>query len=173
MSRLFHISQDNKSAFRNPWVLGWLGLLVTVVAVNVVFIVTAFRTSPGLVDESYYEQGRDVEKNFQQKLEARNRLGWDIRLNSPEEIVLGRSATYTLNVVDRIGLPLKDAVVTMHAYRPSDAAADIRAEMERINNGIYQTSLNLPLKGIWDLRVKISKGEDELELERRITVVSQ
>jgi nitrogen fixation protein FixH len=170
---ILNISQNNKSAMANPWVLGWIGLLVTVVLVNVMFIVTAFKTSPGLVDESYYEQGRDVEKNFLQRQEARNRLGWDIRLQAPEEIVLGRDALYTLNIVDSIGLPLKDANVTLHAYRPSDAAADIKTEMQSIGSGLYQMSLNLPLKGVWDLRVKINKGEDELEIERRITVLSQ
>jgi len=167
------ISQDSKSAMRNPWVLGWLGLLIAVIGVNVAFIVTAFKTSPGLVDESYYAKGRDVEKNFHQKLEARNRLGWDIRLQTPEEIILGRPANYIINVVDSVGMPLKDAKVMLQAYRPSDASADIRLDMESIGNGIFQTKLHLPLKGIWDLKVKISKGDDELEIARRITVLTQ
>lgn len=166
-----NISQDNKQAFRNPWVLGWLGLLLTVVAVNVAFIVTAFRTSPGLVDERYYEKGRDVEKHFQKKLEARGRLGWDINLQSPDKVLVGQSATYYVNIVDKVGLPVRDATVTLQAYRPSDASADIRAEMERVTNGVYQTSVNLPLKGIWDLKIQVTRGEDQLEIARRISVL--
>lgn len=167
-----NISQDNKSAMRNPWVLGWLGLLITVVGVNVAFIVTAFKTSPGLVEESYYEKGRDVEKNFHKKLEARNRLGWDIRLQSPDEIILGRPAYYSITIVDSVGMPLRDATVTLHAYRPSDASADIQTEMQSIATGVYQAAINLPLKGIWDLKVKVSRGEDELETARRVTVLA-
>lgn len=165
-----NISQDNKSALRNPWVLGWLTLLVTVLGVNIAFIVTAFKTSPGLVEEGYYEKGRDHEKNFQKKIEARNRLGWDISLQTPEEITLGSQSVYSINIVDKVGMPLRGAMVSLQAYRPSDASADIQTEMQSIADGVYQTSINLPLKGIWDLRVKVQHGEDELEMTRRIIV---
>jgi len=165
------ISQDNKRAMRNPWVLGWLGLLTTVIAVNVIFIVTAFTTSPGLVDEKYYEKGRDVEKHFQKKLEARSRLGWDIRLQSPAEIVVGQSHNYSVNIVDRVGMPVADAEVKLQAYRPSDASADIIVPMEAITNGVYQARISLPLKGIWDLKVQVGHGEDELDISRRINAV--
>jgi nitrogen fixation protein FixH len=166
------ISQDNKHAMRNPWVLGWLGLLLTVIAVNVAFIVTAFNTNPGLVEEGYYEKGRDHEKNFQKRLEARNRLGWDIRLQSPEQVVAGKAAPYSVNIVDKVGMPLRDAEVTLQAYRPSDASADIHTTMELVATGVYQARLNLPLKGIWDLRVTVRHGEDKLEIARRISAVA-
>lgn len=170
MSSLINISQDNKSAMRNPWVLGWLGLLVSVVVINVAFIVTAFNTAPGLVEEGYYEKGRDHEKNFQKKIDARQRLKWDMRLQIPETIILGKPVNYTLNIVDRAGVPLRAANVTLHAYRPSDSAADMQGPMENTSAGVYQSRLALPLKGVWDLKVKVNSGEDELELEQRITV---
>lgn len=166
------ISQDSKQAMRNPWVLGWLGLLIGVVLVNVAFIVTAFKTNPGLVEEGYYEKGRDVEKNFQKRLEARNRLGWDIRLQSPEKVIAGQTGHYSVNIVDQVGMPLRDAEVSLQAYRPSDASADIRAEMELVATGVYQTRLQLPLKGIWDLKVMVQRGEDKLEIARRVSAVT-
>lgn len=167
------ISQDNKHAMRNPWVLGWLGLLVTVVVVNVIFIVTAFTTNPGLVEEGYYEKGRDVEKNFQKRLEARSQLGWDINLQSPEQVFAAEAANYSVNIVDNSGMPLRDAEVTLHAYRPSDASADITTRMERVTNGVYQSRLNLPLKGLWDLKVMVQRGDDQLEIARRIVVTTR
>jgi nitrogen fixation protein FixH len=166
------ISQDSKQAMRNPWVLGWLGLLIGVVVVNVAFIVTAFKTNPGLVEEGYYEKGRDVEKNFQKRLEARNRLGWDIRLQSPEKVIAGQTGHYSVNIVDQVGMPLRDAEVSLQAYRPSDASADIRSEMEVVATGVYQTRLQLPLKGIWDLKVMVQRGEDKLEIARRVSAVA-
>lgn len=157
---------------RNPWVLGWLALLLTVLVVNVVFIATAFLTAPGLVEEGYYEKGRDHEKNFQKKIEARNRLGWDIRLDTPEKIILGKPGHYTVNLVDRYGMPLRDATAVFYAYRPSDAAADMQTSMNKIADGIYRLSLAFPLKGVWDIKIKITQGEDELELEQRINVLA-
>jgi len=165
------ISQNSKQAMRNPWVLGWLGLLITVVRVNIAFIVTAFKTNPGLVEEGYYAKGRDVEKNFQKRLQARNRLGWDIRLQNPETVIAGREASYSVNITDKVGMPLRDATVTLQAYRPSDASADVRLTMEPVASGVYQTRLNLPLKGIWDLKVVVQQGEDKLETARRISAV--
>ncbi len=164
------ISQGNKQAMRNPWVLGWLGLLITVLAVNVAFIVTAFKTNPGLVDKNYYEKGRAVEEHFQERLKARNRLGWDINVQTPSEVVAGKATTFHVNIVDKVGMPLNGAEVTMQAYRPSDASADIKINMDFVTNGIYQARFALPLKGIWDLKVNVTRGDDELNISRRIHV---
>ncbi len=166
------ISQDNKQAMRNPWVLGWLSLLITVVGVNIAFIVTAFNTSPGLVDKDYYEKGRYHDNNYQKKLEARNRLGWNISLQTPKTIVLGQPGNFSVNVSDRVGNPLKGATVTLQAYRPSDANMDMATELEPIADGVFQNKIQLPLKGIWDLNITVTQGEETLEISRRINVVS-
>lgn len=166
------ISQDNKQAMRNPWVLGWLGILITVIAINIAFIVTAFNTSPGLVDEGYYEKGRDHEKHFQQKMESRNRLGWNISLQTPETISLGVPANYSVTITDRIGNPLRDATVTLHAYRPSDAGADLTTELQMVADGVFQHKLPLPLKGVWDINITVMQGEEHLETARRVSVLA-
>jgi nitrogen fixation protein FixH len=166
------ISQDNKQAMRNPWVLGWLGLLITVVLVNVIFIVTAFNTNPGLVDDNYYEKGRYHDANYQKTMNAKNRLGWNITLQTPSTISIGQSANFSVNVVDRVGNPLKDAKVTLQAYRPSDASADMNTELERIADGVFQSKLQLPLKGIWDINITVAQGDESLNTSRRITVAA-
>lgn len=166
------ISQDNKQAMRNPWVLGWLGLLLTVITVNVVFIVTAFSTSPGLVDKDYYEQGRYHDANYQKTLEARSRLGWNITLQTPQTINQGEPANYSVNVVDRVGNPLKEAKVVLLAYRPSDASADIKFELQPIADGVFQSKMVLPLKGIWDINITVTQGEESLSAARRVSVVT-
>jgi nitrogen fixation protein FixH len=165
------ISQDSKQAFRNPWVLGWLGLLITVVLINVVFIVTAFKTSPGLVDSDYYAKGRDVEKNFLKKKQAQNRLGWELHLTLPDEVYVGKETSFSINVVDATGMPLHGASAHLQAYRPSDANADYNTEMKKLSDGVFQSRLSLPLKGIWDIKVVVKRGEDELEIARRISAI--
>ena len=166
------ISQDNKQAMRNPWVLGWLGLLVIVLLVNIVFIVTAFRTNPGLVDNNYYEKGRYHDANYQKTMDAQNRLGWNITLRTPETINQGQPASYSVNVVDRVGNPLKGARVTLQAYRPSDASADINIELAPIADGVFQSHIDLPLKGIWDINIIVAQGDENLSTSRRVTVMS-
>jgi nitrogen fixation protein FixH len=165
------ISQDNKQAFRNPWVLGWLGLLITVVLINVIFIVTAFYTTPGLVDKNYYEKGRDVEKNFLKKRQAKNRLGWELSMTLPDEVIVGQATSFSINVTDAAGMPLRDANARLQAYRPSDADADHNVAMEKVADGVFQSRLTLPLKGIWDIRIVVQQGEEELEISRRISAL--
>ena len=57
-------SQSSTEGKRNPWVIGWFGLVAVFLSVNAVFVVLAVVSSPGLVVEDYYESNgymfRDV-----------------------------------------------------------------------------------------------------------------
>lgn len=165
------ISQDSKRAWSNPWVLGWVGSLALVILVNAIFIVTAFRTNPGLVDANYYERGRDHERNFQKKRETANRLGWDMRLDASNPPEVDVPVRYSLNLVDSIGMPVDDVEVSLVAYRPSDASADFSLPMTRSSAGLYGAELEFPLKGVWDLTATVRKGDDELTTTRRFRVL--
>ncbi len=164
------ISQSSNRAMRNPWVLGMLGFIGTVVTVNVIFITNAISSSPGLVDANYYETGRHFEDNLQQRIKMVNRLQWDMRLQAPNEVVMNRPSAIYLNVTDKVGQPLTDVSVEVQAYRPSDASADFDLVMEPFAPGIYKAEANFPLRGVWDLRIRVAQGEDNIEKRHRITV---
>jgi len=167
---IFGISQDNKQAWRNPWVLGMVGLILLVIAVNVGFITMAMRTNPGLVDNKYYDHGRDLERNALKKIAARNALGLEANFETPEHIVISRPAPFRFTAVDKRGLPFTNAEVTIVAYRPADAAADFIVQMQDNTQGRYQADMVFPLKGTWDLIIKVKRGEDSIELTHRISV---
>lgn len=164
------ISQDNKQGMRNPWVLGMIALLLLVVAINVGFIMMAMRSNPGLVDEKYYERGRDHEQNVLKEIAARNALGLEARLNMPEQVVMAQSTPFYFTAMDKRGLPFTGADIHIRAYRPADASADFTVQMHDNGDGRYQAEMTFPLKGTWDLIVKVKRGENEYELTRRISV---
>ncbi len=164
------ISQSNKEAFRNPWVLGWIFAIAVVLLVNVGFIVTAIVTNPGLVDKDYYRKGRDLEQEFAERRQARERLGWRMKLAAAHKPHVGQPARYTFTVVDRAGVPVEGDRAVISAYRPSDAASDFKQEMQRVAPGVYSAVLKFPLKGIWDLTATLHKGKDALKTTRRISV---
>lgn len=164
------ISQSNKRAFRNPWVLGGLALIGTVLAVNVAMITLAVTTNPGLVSKDYYERGRYSEQHLLQRAAERSALGWTSRMELPESIQLGATQTYRLVVVDNVGEPLRGAEVVLNAFRPSDASADFTLPLQEVGAGIYQAAAEFRLKGTWDLLVDIKKDGKSLELPRRINV---
>ena len=167
------ISQHNKEAFRNPWVLGWIGAILLVLLVNVGFIVTAIVTNPGLVDKNYYQKGRDLEAEIVSMRRAYKRLGWQMALAPEHPPVVGQPARYTFRVVDREGRPVDGDRAVLTAYRPSDARADFRTEMQRIAPGQYSADLTFPLKGLWELTATLHKGKDALHVTNRISVSAQ
>ena len=50
-------TKKNMPAWRSPWVMAALIMLVTVVSVNVTFIFLSTSTNPGLVTEEYMKYG--------------------------------------------------------------------------------------------------------------------
>lgn len=164
------ISQSNKRAMRNPWVLGWLALVGTVLAVNITMITLAVVTNPGLVSKDYYERGRYNEHHYIQRVTERKALGWTARLEVPESIQLGATQTYRVAIVDHVGEPLRGAQVVLHAFRPADAKADFSLPLQEVGAGIYQVPAEFRLKGIWDLLIDVKRDGKSFELPRRIAV---
>ena len=173
MQKSSFISQNNKQALRNPWVIGWLSFVALVLVVNAAFIITAMRTNPGLVDVDYYEKGRDYEKNIQDRIAAKNKLGWKIQLNSATaDVKMTHPMKYHLNVVDKAGLPLEATKVVLHAYRASDASADFSQVMQPLNAGVFVAEMTFPLKGKWELTASIQHHEEKLRFIQVINVNS-
>jgi len=163
-------SQSSPEGKRNPWVIAWFGVIGIFLSANAIFIVFAITSNPGLVTEDYYEQGRLYEKNAIKRLVELNRLRWESKLEIPETVNLNIPGTYRFSAVDSRGVPIRDADVQIVAYRPSDATADFTTTLQPIGPGLYQASLSFPLPGIWDLNVKIRRGEDHLEMVQRLSV---
>ena len=77
------------SAWRSPWVIGWVGLVVVVLGVNLTMVVLAVATNPGLVNDNFYERGRDYEKTLMSRL-ARD-PGWTLSADIPSDIKAERA----------------------------------------------------------------------------------
>lgn len=167
------LSQDNKQAMRNPWVIGWLALVIVVFGVNAGMVATAVVTNPGLVDAEYYEKGRDHEAEYQRRMQSRNELGWQVALELPARVVVGAPGVYRFHLADKHGVSIKGAQVSLTAYRPSDASADFAVPLKETAPGQYDAYFALPMKGIWDLKVAVVKGEHQWDMARRVSVRSE
>ena len=163
-------SQANSNALHNPWFLSLLGIIAVFLVVNIVFVVFAVTSNPGLVADDYYEQGREYEKNAITRLAARNKLNWETKLEIPERIYTNTPDTYRFSAVDSRGVTIMDADVKFIIYRPSDASADFVKPVEQIAPGLYQTKLEFPLAGIWDINLKVTHGEDVYHHTHRVSV---
>ena len=156
------------SAWRSPWVLGWIGLVVTVLTVNLVMIYLAFATNPGLVNADYYERGQDYERTLVSR-QARA-PDWTIATDIPTPLRVGQPEWVRVFLVDKAGQPVDPQTVTFHAYRPSDAGRDFSIIMQREDRGRYAAQVSFPLVGVWDTLIAVGSGEDEHNLAARVNV---
>lgn len=157
-----------QSAWRSPWVIAWLGLVVVVLGVNITMVVLAIVTNPGLVRSDYYEGGREVERNIQSRLASQP--GWTVRFETPEDLRTDSPAKIRFAAVDKTGQPVRPDAVTYRVYRPSDAARDFSKPMTRIGPGLFEVEASFPLPGVWDTMVTVAQGDDEESFVQRIHV---
>jgi nitrogen fixation protein FixH len=149
-------------------VIGWIALIMVVLAVNAVMIFLAFATNPGLVRADYYEGGREVERTIASRLEAGP--GWTMSIDTPEGVQADRPTVVRFVVVDKAGQPATPDAVTYYAYRPSDASLDFSLPMVEEAPGRYSAEVQFPLAGIWDTLVATRAGGGEYSLSQRVSV---
>ncbi|MBI5439526.1 MAG: FixH family protein [Nitrosomonadales bacterium] len=157
------ISQHNKKGMRNPWLLGMIALILLVLGVNVAFIWFATHNRSTLVDRDYSTRDRKSNAAVVDELQEQKALAWKITLKQPKAVVMGSPAGYEISVADREGVPVSGAM-EVEAYRASDERKDFTMTFRESSPGNYQGYVNFPLKGYWELRIRIKRGKDTLEV---------
>ena len=157
------ISQDNKKGLRNPWFLGMMGLIAVVLSVNGTFIWLAIQNRPALVDREYSTKDRKSDTAALNDLQARRTLAWKTTVKQPKTIVMNSPMVYEIGVADRAGAPVSGTMEVI-AYRASDARQDFTTVFRETSPGNYQGYINFPLKGYWELRIRVKRGEEIFEV---------
>jgi hypothetical protein len=94
-------------------------------------------------------------------LDARKKLvaqGWTLELTIPDVVTHNTPQIYTA-INAKNNKVLSTAKATAYFYRPLEMKHDFSLPMQVNDQGAYQVSVNLPLKGRWDLVVEITKGD--------------
>ena len=165
-----NISQHNKQALKNPWVLGMLLFLLTFLTANVVFIYLAFKSPPNLVVKDFYERGKVYVETHERIIEQEKSLGWNGNLMLPAQTRVNQTQTFETLIQGKNSTNLILDSVVLHAYRPSDARADFAVEMLSQGPGRYASDITFTLPGIWDVIVVAKQGEQEFVITKRINI---
>jgi len=164
------MTTDTKnSAFKSMWVWAAFGLMALVFFVNFLFFSVAVGTSPGLVNEEYYKYGLQQNK-IDKQLRTQSARGWQVSLDVAQAWQAGENNVIAVTVLDKDNNPLTGGLAEVTAYRPSDAKADIILQLEEKSAGVYQTPITLPMKGVWDLNVLFTLGENKHMLNQRVSI---
>ena len=166
------LSQNNKKSWRNPWFIGIMGVIVTALLVNSVLIWYALHGRSTLVDHEYSTKDRKSDTETIDDIQAQNALAWKITVKLPKMVVLATPASYEINVVDRLGAPVNGEMEVV-AYRPSDADKDFAVPFREVSSGKYQGYISFPLKGFWELRIRVKRGQDVFETESNRFLVTE
>lgn len=157
------VSQDNKKGLRNPWLLGMLGLIVVALGVNGAFIWLATHNRSTLVDRDHNTKDRKTNAAVVSDLQEQKALAWKTTVKQPKAIVMNSPMAYEIGVADRAGAPVS-GTMEVEAYRASDVSKDFTTAFRETSPGNYQGNLNFPLKGYWELRIRIKRSEEIFEV---------
>jgi nitrogen fixation protein FixH len=163
------ISQSNKEALKNPWVLGIILFVLTFLTANAIFIYLAFESPPSLVDQDFYESGKNYDQ-IQAQIDAQKALGWTGLFLIPAQTRVNQTQTYDVLIQGKNAAAIDLDIVVMKAYRPSDATADFSVEMLKTKPGVYTAEMSFNLPGTWDLVVEAQQGEKEFVVTKRVSI---
>jgi nitrogen fixation protein FixH len=164
------LSQSSKEFLRNPWSLGLSAAILASIGISMTLVIVAVQHKPSLVSKEYYENGRHFEQTVAEQAAARKALAWKSALSMADPLPLAKPTPIRLDVADKDGFALKGAAITVRAYRPSDANADFSVELRETEAGKYAGMIAFPLKGAWELVMRIRRGDDVFDVTQRIRV---
>ncbi|MDH3664086.1 MAG: FixH family protein [Alphaproteobacteria bacterium] len=148
-----------------PWV--FVGLFLLVLAVNGTMITIAISTFNGLETTNAYEKGLAYNDRLAAAAEQ-ERLGWETSLNAvPNE---NGQVTLTFVLADRLGAPIAAADVRARIDRPLQAGRDQVVVLEATDDGRYAATVDLPLKGQWNVQLTAEARGERYQLAKRIHI---
>lgn len=148
-------------------VRGWhVGAAVTaffavIVGVDVSFAVIAYRTHPGQVSVTPYEDGLLHDRQVAQ-FHAQSRLGWKATAQA-------RPGALILTYADRGGRPLTGLTIAARLERPATETGRVDAVFKETLPGQYEAAVGA-LHGAWDMTADARSGANTIFIaERRLT----
>ncbi|AAK23387.1 FixH family protein [Caulobacter vibrioides] len=139
--------------------IGVVTFFALIIAVDVVFMVLAYRTFSGQVASNPYEAGLAFNKTLAQR-EREAALGWAAAV----ETVDGDAVI--VRVRDRAGRPLDRLSLTGSLARPATEVGKQTLNFKPLGDGRYRATARLG--GAWDLRATARDAQNAFELEARL-----
>lgn len=149
--------QDKTLAF-----IGVASILSSAVIANLVMVYFSIKSYDGLVEENYYKKALNYPQ--QEALEDRMKLmNWQVALKNDKD-------TYKLEVKDKNSNPITSANVSLKFFRPTLSGFDKTIVLKETSLGVYESKVELPMNGIWDVYIDIKKEKNKWNQKQRITL---
>ncbi len=152
-----------------PWI--FVGGMLLVIAVNVVLVLYAVGTFPGLETKDHYRKGLAYNQALA-AADAQDRRGWQMELAfSPATPASGdRRGDLEATFTDRDGQPLRSLSVEATLFRPTHEGFDRTVSLDHRGEGRYGGTVEVPLSGQWEARIHAHHDGENFQMSRRISV---
>jgi nitrogen fixation protein FixH len=138
---------------------------ILALAATIGTIVIGSRSFEGTVVDNPYEMGLAWDEQHRN----RERLGWTVELQG-STYKTGKN-DLIIDVRDKSGAPISDALVSVIVSRPSTRAFDRTYGTTALQNGRYRTTIDLPYYGNWSVVVEVSRNKEFTSFDKVISAV--
>jgi nitrogen fixation protein FixH len=151
------------------WIpLAFVAGFLIMLAANGIMVFVAFDSWTGLTDAESYKHGLDYDDALDQA-SAQAALGWKVEgLYKPGADGAGR---VEVHLATNDGAPLATAHVNAVLQRSGREDLDQALTLAWQGDGVFGADVALPVPGVWDMEVEISRGGD-IHLSRYRLMVS-
>ena len=149
-----------------PWV--FIGLFGVVLIANGTMIAVAISTFTGMETVSAYKKGLSYNKRLA-AAEMQEKLGWQASLNA--KAGEGDAMIITFVLDDKEGAPIAAADVRARFERPLQDGLDQTVTFDEAKSGRYRATVDLPLKGQWEVALTADVRGHRYQLTKRIQVM--
>jgi hypothetical protein len=129
-------------------------------------VVTVHTGFPGAVPS---DRNKLYEPHLQ-RIEQQRQLGWKLTVAGLDRLHKGQAEQVSLTLLDKAGMPLENAKITLDLWRMANSADDQRLQLVEQGKGQYGLPLNLKDAGKWIAEIYIERGQDTYRMQQPITV---
>lgn len=130
------------------------------------FVYIAKKNWRGVYTEGGYQKGKDYNKTIKAKKEQES-LGWKIDLKYKK--IANNFANLKSCLKDKNNKIIKNAKLKAKITRPTQEGYDFIVDFMPQNN-CYETKVNFPLKGVWDVEIQAFYDKKTFQYVKRYIV---
>lgn len=146
----------------------FVAFFAVVFLANGIMIFSALNSWRGLASESPWVKDAGY-RGVVDPDAARGGLDWDVGIDVTGRDG-GRTAEVAVRLTDAAGKAIEANSVRVGFVRPTDDGYDTMARLRPQGGGVYAATVDLPLPGLWEVRVAARRGEDDVHRTKRVTL---
>jgi nitrogen fixation protein FixH len=137
-------------------------VIIVALAAIITTVVVGSRNFEGIVVDKPYERGLSWDREQRERTES----GLNIVIQN-RTFTVGKN-DLLIQVTDREQKPVSDALLILTVSRPSTSAYDRSYRPGVLKEGLYGTSVELPLYGRWELQTTVVRNGQNLLFPQEI-----